>query len=59
MKNKNIGSTFDSFLREEKILKAVEAKALEEIAYLLKSPRNAQRLLHAITDLESNRNNPD
>ena len=57
---KNIGSTCDSFLREEKILAAVEAKALEETAYLLKrlkSPRNAQRLLHAITDLESNKNN--
>lgn len=30
--------------------------SLEETAYLLKSPKNAQRLLKAISDLESNKN---
>jgi antitoxin YefM len=30
--------------------------ALEETAYLLRSPANAQRLLQAVSDLKSNKN---
>ena len=34
MKNKNIGSTFDRFLKEEKIFEEVEAKALKRVISL-------------------------
>lgn len=33
-------------------------QALEETAYLLRSPKNAQRLLSAINDLESGKGSP-
>ena len=35
------------------ILSLEDYKALEETAYLLRSPKNLQRLLEAITELES------
>ena len=34
------------------MLSLEDYKALEETAYLLRSPRNAQRLIEAITELE-------
>jgi len=35
MKNHHIGSTFDSFLKEESILEEIEAKALKQVIALL------------------------
>jgi antitoxin YefM len=37
------------------MLSLEDYKALEETAYLLRSPRNARRLLEAIADLEEGR----
>ena len=37
------------------MISLADYKALEETAYLLRSPRNAKRLLEAITDLEGGR----
>lgn len=50
-----------AFITSHKIRKAVllsydDYCSLEETAYLLKSPANAQRLLQAVSDIESNKN---
>jgi antitoxin YefM len=37
------------------MISLLDYKALEETAYLLRSPRNAKRLLEAIADLEGGR----
>lgn len=38
---------------DEKSMKPKEDETLDETAYLLKSPRNAQRLLESIATLEA------
>lgn len=44
-KNKHIGSSFDDFLREEKILKEVQETALKRvIAYLLQKIKKRKTL---------------
>ena len=50
-----------TFITSHKKCKAVllsyeDYCSLEETAYLLRSPRNAQRLLKAVSDIESNKN---
>jgi len=50
-----------AFITSHKVRKAVliayeDYRALEETAYLLRSPRNAQRLLKSISEVDSHKN---